>query len=213
MNYTGLNESINATFTALQAALGQQSDAVLHEIGSAAADDQTERRDWLTDKAKKLRTVEDLVFQAVQGYVEFCRSPAPAPAPAPSAVEPTSMIEKNEREPHHKSRREKLDVIFQDKRYHDPEATDTFVKVIEAIGIDRVADLQLTAYNREFVSRQRYPRNENGYPAMRPVGEYFVITTFSTEDMEEKLLTIKSKLGLSLEAKVVPDYEPSLDIF
>lgn len=204
MNYTEMSESVSATFTALQAALAEQLSALRMEIGCAAEADQFERRDTLTDKAKRLNSVNDLVFQALQGYVEFARKEPNRTPPVPMQPNPTPPADPRPVVSHHKSPKTVLDVTFEGKRYRDKIAKATFLSVISAIGIERVFGLHLIKCNREFVSRQRHPQNDGGYPAMESVGEYHVIINLSTSDMKELLETICSNFSLAIEVKVVP---------
>ena len=209
MNHLLLTDSINSTLGALQSALGQQADELRRDIGRAAIARDQALQDNLVEKTGLLDKVEDLVFQAAQVYAEIAQEDAPTTSA--SDVDSSGDPAK-ERAPHHKARRSRLDVVFQGKQYCDRDATDTFVEVIKAIGVERVYELHIPISRWDLVSKQKVPMKKR-YPAQRDVAGNWVITTFNTPSMKYTLERICSKLGLAIDVKVVPPHEPSLADF
>lgn len=209
MNHLRLTDSIHSTLGALQSALAQQADELRRDIGCAAIARDQALEENLVEKAGLLDKVEDLVFQAAQVYAEIVQecSDTTTASGVDSSRDPAK-----ERAPHHKAGRSRLDVEFQGKQYHDRDATDTFVEVIEAIGVERVYELHLPISRWDLVSKQKVPMKK-GYPAQREIAGNWVITTFSTPSMKYTLERICSKLGLAIQSVVVPPDVPSLDIF
>lgn len=206
MSYMDLNESINAAFTALQAALGEQLSVLRMEIGCAAETDQLERRNRLTDKAKKLSTVSDLVFQALQSYVEFTRElsskPTTMPPPPEVVLAPTPTWAGS----HHKAPKTGLEVRLDGVVYHESKACETFCAALSAIGLQRVHDLQERLSGFELVSRRSTPRNERGYPNQRQVDGWHIVTHSSNEDKKAVLERICARLRVPIEVKVIPPH-------
>ena len=83
------------------------------------------------------------------------------------------------------------------ERIECPKIKDTFVQVIEKLGIEKVAALG--------ISRQQIPiiavsKNPGRYQT--PSGEYYILTDMMTIDKKRDLMKIGKGLGLGDELKV-----------
>lgn len=210
MNHEQMTDSINSTFTALQAALGEQLSVLRMEIGCAAEGDQLERRDRLTGKAKKLGKVNDLVFQALQGYVEFTREGSHGTMPAPVGNEPVPQADDGGTTPVPGPSRRGLDVHFGGNHYQG-RATRVFIDVLRDIGVVRIKELGLRVGDHQLVASKESPKNKNNYPRQQPIDGCWVMTTLSTPQMESILKEICRKLDLPIEVKVIPPRVITLD--
>ncbi len=98
-----------------------------------------------------------------------------------------------------------LVVKFQDGTVvFDNVAADTFVKVVEKLGIERVKALDLRVNNFPLISKQK---SENY--TQSPSGAYLVMTHSNTETKRSLLLKIADGLNEHLAVEVVP--APSVD--
>ena len=79
------------------------------------------------------------------------------------------------------------------------QATDTFIEVIERIGIEQVKGLNIDIRNIPLVSTVDYPDR-----AQRQVGTYYITMGLSPEDMSRRLRQIATQLGISLYAELFP---------
>ena len=75
---------------------------------------------------------------------------------------------------------------------------DTFAKVIEKIGIERVRNLRQT-YGISLISTSRHPKY-----AQRKIGQYYILTQINTQRKKQILETIASNLGVRLEVEIIP---------
>ncbi len=119
---------------------------------------------------------------------------APQENPVPPIRIPIVLNPKPKRLP----QRVRLVVTMPDgERIECPKIKDTFVQVIEKLGIEKVAALG--------ISRQQIPiiavsKNPDRYQT--PSGEYYILTDMMTIDKKRDLMKIAKGLGLGDELKV-----------
>ena len=78
-------------------------------------------------------------------------------------------------------------------------ATDAFVETIEKLGIERVENLGMRAYNNPLVSTAK-PSNANNLQ----VGPYYIVTHSSTKAKKRILERIAESLSEDIEVEIVP---------
>lgn len=84
-------------------------------------------------------------------------------------------------------------VIFNEK-----DATDTFCKVLQRIGLMRVRQLEIMPSGINLVSTSKDENRQQ-----RKVGEFYIFTNRSTKQKAEQLEEISDRLGLNLKIEVV----------
>ena len=94
-----------------------------------------------------------------------------------------------------------LRVLFNGRTYNEKTSIETFAKVIEAIGVERVASMGLTCASYPLLSKERLDNNvEGGYGhGLRRIGDYWMISKYSNKQKETFLRRIKESLNLDLE--------------
>ena len=80
-----------------------------------------------------------------------------------------------------------------------PKIKDTFVVVIEKIGVEKVAALDIIRRNIPRVSGSEYPGR-----SQRQSGSYYIYTGGSTKEKRHDLLKIASGLGIELKVEILP---------
>lgn len=80
------------------------------------------------------------------------------------------------------------------------KATDTFVKVIKRIGIERVKELEINVRSNPLISTTPFPSG----PAQRKVGEYYITGGMDPANMARKLRQIAKLLNITLHAELFP---------
>lgn len=100
----------------------------------------------------------------------------------------------------HRRTPSKLAVQFEDgESIFESSAAETFRKALIKIGVQRIEALGIQRLNHPLVSKKP---PEKKYTSNR-VGEYFIITHFSTEDKRKLLLQISDQLAIKIKAELV----------
>ena len=95
----------------------------------------------------------------------------------------------------------RIKVLFEGEEIYEDTSIDTFIKTIEKIGLERVANLGLKISSYELLSKSKL-ENETpgGYgKAQRQLGDYWLITKYATSAKINYLKKIKTALNLDLE--------------
>ena len=102
-----------------------------------------------------------------------------------------------------KSSKTVLVVKFSDGTvFFEPKASDTFAKVVEKLGISKVAALKIKINNFDLISQQHsetYSQTE--------IDGFLIMTHSSTEAKRDKLLEISKALHIKLTVDIVPAKE------
>lgn len=94
----------------------------------------------------------------------------------------------------------KLVVTMHDgERIECAKIRDTFVKVIEKLGVEKVAALGITRSKIPLVSDSEYPDY-----SQRQSGSYYVYVDATTQDKKRDLLKIAKGLGVELKVEIIP---------
>ena len=98
--------------------------------------------------------------------------------------------------------RRQLKVVIEGKTIQEKNSIDTFVKAIEYIGVEDVAELDLMCSSYKLLSRKKLSGSTpGGYGiAQRKIGDYWMITKYSNNKKLSCLYEIKEALDLDLEA-------------
>lgn len=85
--------------------------------------------------------------------------------------------------------------------YNERTAIDTFAKVVESIGVEQVAGLNLKVSQYPLLSKDKLaPGTPGGYGLnMKQIGEYWMVCKFSNSQKVRFLQQIKSQLNLDLD--------------
>lgn len=116
-----------------------------------------------------------------------------------SLDDPAEKIKSFTIPPHTKSKKTNLLVEFEDgTRLENQVAAVTFCKVIEKIGAERVAALNITQYGINIVSRKK----DDFYNQRQVRGGWYVLTHSSTANKKTLLENIASQLGIKLKVTI-----------
>ena len=117
------------------------------------------------------------------------------PDPVPDIKRRAAQIRVGKRKPNTHLRITMPDgtVIFNEK-----DATDTFCKVLQRIGLMRVRQLEIMPSGINLVSTSKDENRQQ-----RKVGEFYIFTNRSTKQKAEQLEEISDRLGLNLKIEVV----------
>ncbi len=90
--------------------------------------------------------------------------------------------------------REKISVVFPDgTKFNDSKPTDTFVKTIQKIGVEKIKELNIVR-SIPIVSETKHE-----FYNQHKLGKYWIMVTLSTIDKFKVLLEIESRLNLKLK--------------
>ena len=78
------------------------------------------------------------------------------------------------------------------------DGIDTFIEVIEKIGIERVKDLNIIRNSIPFISTVKDPEREQ-----RQCGEYYLVSGLSSKNKERTLNRIAKELEIDLKVELV----------
>lgn len=121
---------------------------------------------------------------------------------SPQTVKPKKSITHSKHRDHVSSRKQ-LHVTLEGKVFQKPKATDTFVDVLEFIGLERVANLNKRLSGISLISKKA----TTDYQSQRKVGMWYITTHSSVNDMKKLLDEIGRDLNLLMSTKVL---EPSV---
>ena len=76
---------------------------------------------------------------------------------------------------------------------------DTFVQVIEKLGIEKVAALGISRGGIPLIAESEYPNC-----TQRPSGSYYILVDAMTQNKKRDLMKIAKGLGIELEVEIVP---------
>ena len=94
----------------------------------------------------------------------------------------------------------KLVVTMPDgERIERPVMRDTFVEVIEKLGVERVAVLDISRQGIPIVAVSKYPNC-----TQRPSGSYYILVDMATHDKKRDLMKIAKGLGVELKVEILP---------
>ena len=94
----------------------------------------------------------------------------------------------------------KLVVTMPDsERIERPVIRDTFVEVIEKLGVEKVAALGIARRKIPLVATSEYPDC-----SQRPSGPYYILTNTTTQDKRRDLMEIAKRLGVELKVEIIP---------
>ena len=94
----------------------------------------------------------------------------------------------------------KLVVTMPDgKRIERPQIKDTFVAVIEKLGVEKIAVLDIIRRKVPRVTATEYPGR-----SQRQSGAYYIYTGGSTKEKRQDLLKIAKGLGIELKVEILP---------
>ena len=94
----------------------------------------------------------------------------------------------------------KLVVTMPDgERIERPKIKDTFVEVIEKLGIEKVAALDIIRQKIPLIATSEYPDRYQ-----RQSGSYYILTDTMTIDKKRDLMKIAKGLGVELKVEIVP---------
>lgn len=94
----------------------------------------------------------------------------------------------------------KLVVTMPDgERIERPLIKDTFVEVIEKLGIEKVAALDISRQKIPLVAVSKYPDRYQ-----RLSGSYYILTDTTTIDKKRDLMKIAKGLGVELKVEIIP---------
>lgn len=99
----------------------------------------------------------------------------------------------------HVGARKKLRVTLAGKVFQESKATDTFVNVLECIGLERVAKLNKRLSGIPLVSKTA----KTDYQSQRKVGGWYITTHSSVNDMKKLLDEIGKELDLLMTVTVL----------
>ncbi len=105
----------------------------------------------------------------------------------------TITKKKDKREP-----KTNIRVYYDGRVFKTPVAADTFVDVIEAIGVARVRSLGLIWNKIPLVST-----TEDKKYSQRKSGQFYIITHSPTESKRAQLMKIANKLGLNIKVEII----------
>ena len=80
-----------------------------------------------------------------------------------------------------------------------PKIRDTFVEVIEKLGIEKVAALDISRQKIPLVAVSKYP---DLYQKLS--GSYYILTDTTTIDKKRDLMKIAKGLGVELNVEIIP---------
>ena len=94
----------------------------------------------------------------------------------------------------------KLVVTMPDgQRIERPKIRDTFIEVIEKLGVEKVAALDLVRRKIPLVAASKYPGR-----TQRQSGSYYIYAGGSTKDKRRDLMKIAKGLGVELKVEIIP---------
>ena len=161
---------------------------------------------YIPTEEEVLAFLESLTTEPQEEHV----SPMHVP-PVPLADSQTQVLDQEEHvspmpvstpEPKRSPRRTRLVVTMPDgERIERPLIKDTFVEVIEKLGIEKVAALDIIRRRIPLVSASEYPSR-----SQRQSGSYYIYTGATTKDKRRDLMKIAKGLGLEdkLKVEIVP---------
>ena len=85
------------------------------------------------------------------------------------------------------------------ERIERPLIKDTFVEVIEKLGVEKVAVLDIIRQKIPLIAVSKYPDRYQ-----RPSGSYYILTDTTTIDKRRDLLKIAKGLGVELKVEIIP---------
>ena len=85
------------------------------------------------------------------------------------------------------------------ERIERPKIRDTFVEVIERLGIEKVAALDIIRRKIPLVSASEYPGR-----TQRQSGSYYIYAGATTQDKRRDLMKIATGLGVELKVEILP---------
>ena len=85
------------------------------------------------------------------------------------------------------------------ERIERPKIRDTFVEVIEKLGIEKVAALDIIRRKIPLVSESKYPGR-----TQRKSGSYYIYAGATTQDKRRDLMKIAEGLGVELKVEILP---------
>ena len=142
-------------------------------------------------KVCRYTPTEEEVLAFLQGLVAKPQEDFVPPIHVPPAPDP---------KPKQSLRWTKLVVTMPDgERIECPLIKDTFVEVIEKLGIEKVAALGISRQKIPLIAASEYP---NRY--QRPCGSYYILTDTTTIDKKRDLMKIAKGLGVELKVEILP---------
>ena len=103
-------------------------------------------------------------------------------------------------EPKRSPRRTRLVVTMPDGEIVEcPKIKDTFVEVIEKLGVEKVAALDIVRRKIPRVTASEYPGR-----SQRQSGSYYIYTGATTQDKRRDLMKIANGLGVELKVEIIP---------
>ena len=134
---------------------------------------------------------EEEVLTFLQGLTAESQEDSVPPVPVPPAPDP---------KPKRPLQWTKLVVTMPDgERIERPQIKDTFVAVIEKLGVEKIAALDIIRRKVPRVTATEYPGR-----SQRQSGSYYIYTGGSTKEKRHDLLKIAKGLGVELKVEIVP---------
>lgn len=187
-----INEKQNNVLNIIYAKLKEQRDAVTKESVEPAYKEAV----FALAKPETISELTELVnlFEA-QKYAEVKRKLI-----SMNLFRETRQSNKVKEERGPKAAPKLLRVTFPDGKivYHDKGA-ETIAEVVEIIGPERIAELNLSVSGQPFVSKERYDRNQT------EISEGWLVTTHSsTESKKHTIEKLSDTFGLGLIVEETP---------
>ena len=85
------------------------------------------------------------------------------------------------------------------ERIEHPKIKDTYVEVIEKLGVEKVAALDISRQKIPLIAVSEYPDRYQ-----RPSGSYYILTDTTTIDKKRDLMKIAKGLGVELKVEIIP---------
>ena len=85
------------------------------------------------------------------------------------------------------------------QRIERPVIRDTFAEVIEKLGVEKVAALNLSRSGIPLVASSEYPNC-----TQRSSGSYYILVDATTRDKKRDLIKIAKGLGVELKVEILP---------
>ena len=159
---------------------------------------------YIPTEEEVLAFLESLTTEPQEEHV----SPMHVP-PVPLADSQTQVLDQEDHvspmpvstpEPKRSPRRTRLVVTMPDgETVECPKIRDTFVEVIEKLGIEKVAALDISRQKIPLVAVSKYP---DLYQKLS--GSYYILTDTTTIDKKRDLMKIAKGLGVELNVEIIP---------
>ena len=136
---------------------------------------------------------EEEVLTFLQGLTAESQEDSVPPVPVPPAPDP---------KPKPPLQWTKLVVTMPDgERIERPQIRDTFVEVIEKLGVETVAALKIKRLGIPIVATaaSKDPKHRQ-----RQSGSYYILTNITTQDKRRDLMKVAKGLGVELKVEIIP---------